>query len=183
MNAQQPITLSRDCDAIQIPSGQRFTLPAGSEVKIMQSLGGSHTVRTQFGVIARIDAEDADALGISPSETPSIPPVNAPFKPLEERVYDQLRSCYDPEIPANIVDLGLIYNCLVEDAPFGKRVEITMTLTSPGCGIGDILVQDIRTKLQRLREVSEVEIDIVFDPPWDPSRIPEDVRLELGLFG
>ncbi|MCS6862501.1 MAG: putative Fe-S cluster assembly protein SufT [Abditibacteriales bacterium] len=178
----EKVTLTRDCEAIEIPSGHKTTLPAGTEVTITQSLGDSFTVVTERGYMARIDAEDADALG---KEVPQVSAQGAAAqvnKPLEELVWEALRTCYDPEIPVNIVDLGLVYGCEVTPLPEGgHRVAVTMTLTAPGCGMGDVLKADAERKIARLPGVKEVHVELVIDPPWSPERMSEVAKLQLGL--
>lgn len=175
----EKVTLIRDCEAIEIPSGNITTLPAGTEVTITQSLGGSFTVITERGYLARIAAEDADALG---KEVRQEEVAAQADKPLEALVWDTLRTCYDPEIPVNIVDLGLVYNCEVTPLPEGgNRVAVTMTLTAPGCGMGDVLKADAERKIARLPGVKEVCVELVIDPPWSPDRMSEAAKLQLGV--
>jgi probable FeS assembly SUF system protein SufT len=151
-------------------------LSQGTRVRITQALGGSYTVATERGYLFRIEAQDADALGKAPGETVSVPEDAS----LEERIWARLRTCYDPEIPINVVDLGLIYSCeIVEE---GRRVEIKMTLTAPGCGMGPVLAQDVRQRIEALPEVEEADVEVVFDPPWNQNMMSEAARLELGLF-
>ncbi len=173
------LELVRDVNAVEVPSGEIVTLSQGAELYIMQKLGGSYTVRGAYGGMARIAAEDADALGLEPerSDAPGIE--EGPFS--EAKVWAQLKTVFDPEIPVNIVDLGLIYECETSDAPAGKHVRVAMTLTAPGCGMGDVLKRDVELKLQRIPGVSEIEVDLVLDPPWDRDRMSEEARLELGL--
>lgn len=183
---QEPVTLLRDCEAILIPSGTEILIPAGSVVFITQALGGSYTVNIN-GNLARIAARDADALGFDINE---IRPVTKPSDPDsneghvdEDQVWDQMRTCYDPEIPINIVDLGLIYNCqIIPLENGGNRVDIVMTLTAPGCGMGQFLAEDVRSKVAGVHNVTEVNVDLTFDPPWDPSMMSEAARLETGLY-
>lgn len=174
-----PITLSREVEATQIPNGWRMKLPAGSAVRIMQSLGGSYTVTTEIGYMVRIDAKDADALGITPAEQQPASPTPGEFN--EKMAWEQMKNVYDPEIPVNIVDLGLIYACDIKDVEGGKRIEVKMSMTAPGCGMGDILRGDVYNKLSRLPGVKQVQVDIVFDPPWNPRMMSEAARLKLGL--
>ncbi|HET6383042.1 MAG TPA: putative Fe-S cluster assembly protein SufT [Armatimonadota bacterium] len=174
------IRLKRDCPGIMIPAGTPVTLPAGSFVTLKQALGGDYTVRTDCGDIVRIAGADADAIG---KEAPSIeaPAPGGPFN--EKAIWNELRKVYDPEIPINIVELGLVYGCRVAPGTDGRRrVEITMTLTAPGCGMGEVLKQDVERKVGSLPGVDEVAVDLVFDPPWNQSRMSEAARLELGLF-
>jgi probable FeS assembly SUF system protein SufT len=171
------IVLARDCQATQIPSGSKVTLPAGTRVSITQSLGGQFTVTTDEGGLFRIASEDADALG--ERATTAAPMIEGPFE--EEQVWEQLRTVFDPEIPVNLVDLGLIYRCEAVPLPDGgNRVEIDMSMTAPGCGMGDVLKEDVRRKVQGVPGVREVQVEVVWDPPWDASRMSEAAKLQLG---
>ncbi len=184
MQTNEAITIERDCDAILIPAGTPIILPAGSVVFITQALGGSYTVNIN-GNLARIAAKDADALGfeVEDTEQGGQRPAREDGTVDEDMVWDQLRTCYDPEIPINIVDLGLIYNCeIVPLEGDGNRVDITMTLTAPGCGMGEFLAQDVRNKVAIIPNVTEVNVDLTFDPPWDQSMMSEAARLEAGLY-
>ena len=160
--------------------GWRLKLPAGSTVRITQSLGGSYTVTTDVGYMVRIDAKDADALGITAAE-PQPAASATPGEFSEPAVWEQMKQVYDPEIPVNVVDLGLIYGCDIKDVEGGKRIDVKMTMTAPGCGMGEILKGDVHNKLSRLPGVKEVQVDIVFDPPWNPGMMSEAARLKLGL--
>ena len=172
------ITLARDCEATRIPSGSSVVLPAGTRVTIAQTLGGHFTVTTEDGSLLRIADRDADALGAPAAAAPA-PIVEGPFE--EERVWEQLRTVFDPEIPVNLVDLGLIYRCEAVPLPDGgQRVEIAMSMTAPGCGMGDVLKEDVRRKVQSVPGVREVKVEVVWDPPWDASRMSEAARLQLG---
>ncbi|MFQ5851116.1 MAG: putative Fe-S cluster assembly protein SufT [Candidatus Binatia bacterium] len=184
MKSDKPITLSRDCDATQIPSGNKFRLPAGSQVWITQSLGGGYTVTTDRGYMVRIAGRDADALGmeIAVPLRPGTSTVAAGPADVEELVWDQLRTCFDPEIPINIVDLGLVYHCRVTPlAEGGSKVEVRFTLTAPGCGMGEALKEDIRTKILSVQGIKDVDIELVWDPPWDQSMISGAAKLQLGM--
>lgn len=173
------LTLTRDCDAIQIPSGHPIVLPAGTTVIITQSLGGTYTVATQAG-LARIDEKDADALGVDPAELKT--EKKAVEGSLEEAVWNQLKTVFDPEIPVNVVDLGLIYDCIVDRSDSGQTtVRVKMTLTAPGCGMGPTIAADARQKVLVLDGVDEAEVDLVWDPPWNQSMISEAGRMKLGL--
>jgi probable FeS assembly SUF system protein SufT len=173
------LTLTRDCDAIQIPSGHPIVLPAGTTVIITQSLGGTYTVATQAG-LARIDEKDADALGVDPAELKT--EKKAVEGSLEEAVWNQLKTVFDPEIPVNVVDLGLIYDCIVDRSDSGQtNVRVKMTLTAPGCGMGPTIAADARQKVLVLDGVDEAEVDLVWDPPWNQSMISEAGRMKLGL--
>ncbi|MBI4821960.1 MAG: putative Fe-S cluster assembly protein SufT [Deltaproteobacteria bacterium] len=173
------IVIARDIPAIQVPSGDEVMLSEGTTAWVMQQLGGTITVRTDRGEMARVSEEYADALGLSAAkqngETQGVG-----FS--ESAVWSELRSCYDPEIPVNVVELGLIYGCAFDELPDGdKRVRIEMTLTAPGCGMGDVLQRDIRTKLGKLPGVAEVDVQVVMDPPWSPNMMSEEAKLELGF--
>jgi len=174
------ITLGRECDAIEIPSGAPAKLPAGAGVRVMQYLGSSYTIASDYGLF-RIDVKDADALGLTPpAPSQNSAAENSAFS--EKLVWDQLKTVYDPEIPVNIADLGLIYSCVA--APLeegGRRIDIKMSMTAPGCGMGNVLKADVEKKLASLPEVKEVNVEIVFDPPWNPSRMSEAAKLQLGF--
>lgn len=178
MKEKEPITLTRDCDAVLIPSGEKYTLPAGATVRVTQSLGGAFTVTTSLGFMARIAGTDADALGLDAGAAPAAQDA-ATGRSTEELVLEQLKTCFDPEIPVNIVDLGLVYDCQVKND--GRRVEVKFTLTAPGCGMGDILKRDIESKLLAIPGVEEAAVEVVLDPPWDASRMSEAARLQLGM--
>jgi probable FeS assembly SUF system protein SufT len=174
-----PINLNRECDVVQIPSGARGKLPAGTPVRIMQSLSGSYTVSTDLGYMCRIDGKDSDALGLSNAEASKPAPQGA-FS--EEMVWGQLKTVYDPEIPVNIVDLGLIYSCVVTPCDEGgHKVHVKMSMTAPGCGMGDVLKADVQGKLSRLPEVKEVQVEVVFEPAWHMGLMSEAAKLQLGL--
>jgi probable FeS assembly SUF system protein SufT len=180
MSIGVPITLKRACEVIEIPSGEHRTLPEGTLVRISQSLGSSYTISVDYGYMFRIDARDADALGMT-AETPSAAP--AEIKPFSEQlVWDELKTIFDPEIPVNIVDLGLVYGCDISPAlPDGKKIDIKMSMTAPGCGMGNVLKADVETRLARLPEVKEVQVEIVLDPAWSPARMSEAAKLQLGF--
>jgi probable FeS assembly SUF system protein SufT len=181
MSASEPITLSRACEVIEIPSGIRGTLPAGAVVRIMQSLGSGYTVATDRGYMYRVDAKDTDALGLSNAATAQAPAVQeGTFS--EQMVWDQLKTVYDPEIPVNIVDLGLVYSCaIVPLEQGGKSVHIKMSMTAPGCGMGNVLKGDVQTKLAQLPGVKEVHVEVVFDPSWHPGLMSDAAKLQLGF--
>ncbi len=173
------ITLSRDCEVIEIPSGMRNTLSAGTSVRIMQTLGGSYTITGgPYGAMYRVDARDADALGLAVPEASA-----AEQRTFSERlVWDELKTVFDPEIPVNIVDLGLVYGCnIAADDQGGNKIEVKMSMTAPGCGMGNVLKADVESKLARLPDVREVNVEIVFDPPWTPARMSEAAKLQLGF--
>jgi probable FeS assembly SUF system protein SufT len=176
---QKEATVSRDIEAREIPSGTPVMLRAGDSVVITQSLGGSYTVVTPVGFLARIEGKDADALG---EEVVQKEAAEEAGKTTEERVWDELKTCYDPEIPVNIVDLGLVYDCRLEPLEGGAhRVEIQMTLTAPGCGMGPVLADDVRRRVEDLDGVGEVKVDVVFDPPWNQNMMTEAAKLQLGF--
>ena len=171
------VTLTRDCTAHLIPVGTPVTLKEGTEVKITQDLGGAYTVEVQ-GNLVRIPREEADALGVD-TAMPNLPNdfALASDAPVEDQVWSVLKNCFDPEIPVNIVDLGLIYEVTVKE----EEVTVQMTLTAPGCGMGDVIAQDVQNKVQALPLVEYCKIDLVFDPPWDQSRMSDETKLKLGL--
>jgi probable FeS assembly SUF system protein SufT len=175
-------TLSRDCDAIQIPSGQKMTIPAGTQGVITQSLGGSYTIATYQG-LARVAETDLDALGLEKpqlEQTQKAAPTDGEVS--EEDVWNQLRQCYDPEIPVNIVDLGLVYDCrLIRKDDGGTRVEVKMTLTAPGCGMGPAIAHDAQSKILSIDGIDEADVQLVWDPPWNQNMISEAGRMKLGM--
>jgi probable FeS assembly SUF system protein SufT len=181
--ASEPVTLKRDCEAIEIPNGNRTVIPAGSLVRIMQSLGTSYTVSTERGSMYRVDANDSEALGLSPLPGPQNQAAGQDQQVFSEKlVWDQLKTVYDPEIPVNIVDLGLVYSCEITSAEQGgRKIGIKMAMTAPGCGMGNVLKADVEAKLSRLPEVKEVHVEVVFDPPWNPGRMSEAAKLQLGF--
>ena len=181
--AHQEIVLQRDCEAIQIPYGNPITARAGTHVTVMHQLGDTFTIRTEHGYLLRIDGKDADALGIEPKPVSEAPAASdgEPGVVDEEQLWEQLRTCYDPEIPANIVDLGLIYACTVTPVEGGNQVDVKMTLTAPGCGMGQVLKDDVERKLAAVPGVTLVNVELVFSPPWDPSLMSEAARLQLGM--
>jgi probable FeS assembly SUF system protein SufT len=176
----EPIRLERDCAAVMVPQGDRVTLPAGQIGYITQALGGSFTVYMD-GNLFRIAGEDADALGKEPPIPLALAP-DAADADVEKLVWEQLRTCFDPEIPVNIVELGLVYDCDLERLDDGQRkVNVRMTLTAPGCGMGEILVDDVRTKIEMIPTVAEADVDLVFDPPWNQTMMSDAARLETGM--
>jgi len=170
----------RDCDALLIPVGTKITLPEGSQVMITQALGGSYTVNVN-GNLARIDSHDADALGLEVEPQTKVPE-KANGSVEEDAMWAALGTCYDPEIPVSIVELGLIYHCDIKPLKDANVVDVVMTLTAPGCGMGPILVEDVRTKLLAVENVTDVNVDLVFDPPWDRSMMSDEAKLQLGMF-
>lgn len=174
------IIINRPVDAWLIPSGTRIYLQTGSEVTITQELGNSFTVNIH-GNLARIDGKDADALGKSAPQ-PALTELPEGMT-LTDCVWQQLKTCYDPEIPVNIVDLGLVYGCEVtEPSPNQHHITVRMTLTAPGCGMGPVLAGDVKQKLLSLPQVTEVQVELVFDPPWDRTMMSDLAKLELGMF-
>lgn len=177
---QDEIELKRDCEAIQIPQGNTVTLPAGTRVSITQSLGGSHTVATEAGYLFRITDRNADALGLEPQFTAA--PAEHPEEIDETAVWEQLKTVYDPEIPVDIVNLGLVYDCALERLGNGKtKVSVKMTLTAPGCGMGPTIAAEARMRIESIPGVEEAEVELVWDPPWDQSMISEVGKMKLGL--
>lgn len=174
----ETLTVARDCLTTQIPSGIPFPLAAGTKVRLTQSLGGSFTVMTDQGYMVRVDAKDADALGLSAESAATS---STPQEFSEQLVWDQLRTVYDPEIPVNIVDLGLIYDCKITPQDGGQQIDLKMTMTAPGCGMADVLKNDIQRRLSGVPSVKEVHVEVVFEPPWHPGRMSEGARLQLGL--
>ncbi|MFS8063825.1 MAG: putative Fe-S cluster assembly protein SufT [Luteimonas sp.] len=178
--SSEPVRFERDCAAVLVPQGDVVSLPAGSVGYITQALGGSYTVFVE-GNLFRIAGADADAIGKEPPEPLELP-AGASDDAVEQLVWKQLRTCFDPEIPINVVDLGLVYEASVLPRDDGQRtVEIKMTLTAPGCGMGDILVEDVRSKLELIPTVVEADVELVFDPPWNRSMMSEAARLETGM--
>ena len=177
-------TLSRDCEAIQIPSGQAVTIPAGTPGVITQALGGSYTIATYQG-LSRIAEKDLDALGLEKSQAKNgqkEASAGSSSEISEQAVWDQLKQCYDPEIPVNIVDLGLVYDCrLSKKDDGGTKVEVKMTLTAPGCGMGPAIAHDAQSKILSLDGVDEADVQLVWDPPWNQSMISEAGRMKLGM--
>ncbi len=172
-------TLSRDVEVAVIPYGDRITLTMGTVVFVTQALGGSYTAMTDHGYLVRIEGQDADAIGETPTRPPSAEDLAG--KTTEQLAWEQLKTCYDPEIPINIVDLGLVYRCEVEPRDGGEAVRVELTLTAPGCGMGDFLRQDVQQKLLAIPGVKEAEVEVVLDPPWDQSMMSDAARLQLGL--
>jgi probable FeS assembly SUF system protein SufT len=175
------ITVLRDCAALLIPMGTPVTIPEGSTVMITQALGSSYTVNIN-GNLARIESSDADALGLesTPQEAEKGKAVAGPVD--EDALWAAMEQCYDPEIPVNVVDLGLIYHCDITPLNPGNRVDVVMTLTAAGCGMGPILVEDVRAHLLDVDNVTEVDVELVFDPPWDRSMMSDEAKLQLGMF-
>ncbi|SHF11305.1 probable FeS assembly SUF system protein SufT [Thermomonas hydrothermalis] len=179
--SSEPVRFERDCNAVLVPQGDVVTLPAGTVGYITQALGGSWTVYVE-GNLVRIAGQDGDAIGKEPMTPPTLPE-GATDADVERLVWEQLRTCFDPEIPVNIVELGLVY--LVElyrpDSEQGRGVRVRMTLTAPGCGMGEILVSDVRSKLELIPTVTETDIELVFDPPWNQTMMSDLAKLETGM--
>ena len=179
-HSNEPFNLSRDVSAIIVPVGETVTLREGTEGFIVQALGGSFTVYVE-GNLFRISGVDADALGKEPIP-PTVIPKNATNEDIETVIWDQLKTCYDPEIPVDIVNLGLIYRCEVTSLGNGERsVSVDMTLTAPGCGMGEVLVEDAREKIAIIPTVSDVIVELVFDPPWNVGMMSDEARLQTGM--
>jgi probable FeS assembly SUF system protein SufT len=179
-HSPQTVALSRDVIGTLIPAGTKVELPSGTQATITQALGGSYTVQVE-GHLFRIEGKDADALGKEPTRGPEVAE-NASDAELEKAVWDQLRTVYDPEIPINVVELGLIYESRLETMTEGKRkAVIRMTLTAPGCGMGDILVADAKAKVLEIPGIAEADVQLVFDPPWTQDKMSEAARLQAGL--
>jgi probable FeS assembly SUF system protein SufT len=181
MNSSDPVTLTRDVQAAIVPVGERVTLQKGEQAYITQSLGGTYTVVVN-GNMFRIEGQDADALGMTVEAKPVSTGAPVSQEQLEKEIWNQLRSCYDPEIPVNIVDLGLIYDCHLTPLGSGEhKVEVKMTLTAPGCGMGPTLAQDVQNRVLSLEGVDDVAVELVWDPPWNQSMMTEAAKLQLGL--
>ena len=182
MQSNEPVSLSRDVEASVVPVGTKVTLQKGEPVHITQSLGGSYTVIVN-GNMFRIEGKDADALGLEVAEKKiGGTSGEATREQVEKEIWNQLKTCFDPEIPVNIVDLGLIYDCHVEPiAANSFRASVKMTLTAPGCGMGPVLQQDVQNKLLCIEAVDDVAVELVWDPPWNQSMLTEAAKLQLGL--
>lgn len=177
----EPVRLSRDCDAVTVPEGITVSLPTGTVGSLAQALGGSFTVYVQ-GKMFRIAGKDADALGKEPVVLPELPS-DASDEEVERLVWEQMKTCFDPEIPVNIVDLGLVYECRIEPGEHGSReVSIKMTLTEPSCGMGQVLAEDVKSRVELISAVSMAHVTLVFEPPWRPEMMSEVGKLETGLF-
>lgn len=185
MQENKPITVNRDCDAVLIPVGTPITLPEGSVVLITQALGGSYTVNIN-GNLARVDAKNADALGFEVEDTETTiadKEITGDGTVDEDLIWDQMRTCYDPEIPINIVELGLIYECNITPlGADGNQVDIVMTLTAVGCGMGEFLAEDVRSKVLTVPNVTRVNVEVTFEPPWSQEMMSEAARLETGMY-
>jgi probable FeS assembly SUF system protein SufT len=172
-------TVKRDCEAIQIPSGQKTTIPAGTQGVITQSLGGSYTVATYQG-LARVAEKDLDALGLEkPQAQQTQKAARTDGEVSDEDVWNQLRQCYDPEIPVNIVDLGLVYGLDIDNE--AGSVAVTMTLTAMGCPMAGEVISEVEMRVEEIEDVKECKVNMTFDPPWSPDRMTEDAKWELGM--
>lgn len=179
-HTNEPVTLARDVSAIIIPVGEHVTLREGTTGFITQALGGSFTVYVE-GNLFRVSGSDADALGKEPVPPPEVPE-NATDADIEAVIWEQLKTCYDPEIPVDIVNLGLVYRCEVTPVGNGERsVSVDMTLTAPGCGMGDVLVEDAREKIAIIPTIAAVRVELVFDPPWNVGMMSDEARLQTGM--
>lgn len=177
------VKLTRDVEAIQIPYGQKVRLASGTRVTIEQELGGNYTVMTDHGLMVRIDGKDADAMGLSvKGPAAKVDLTSITKESVIQEIWNQMKTCYDPEIPVNIVDLGLIYECLVREIPEGGyRVDVKMTLTAPGCGMGPVLQSDVQAKLRSIPGITQAFCEVVFEPPWDKNMMTEAAKLQLGM--
>jgi probable FeS assembly SUF system protein SufT len=179
-HSHEPFVIQREVDAVMVPSGHAIKLQPGLAGFISQALGGSFTLYIE-GNLYRLAGIDADAIGKDPVTAPELPP-DATDDDVRELAWKQMKTCYDPEIPVNIVDLGLIYDCNVKvNADTSRTVEVTMTLTAPGCGMGDVLVQDVRDKIEQIPTVKEAKVDLVFDPPWRREMMSPAAQLQTGM--
>ena len=180
--SSEPVTLARDVEASIVPAGNKVTLLKGEQAYVTQSLGGSYTVIVN-GNMFRITGQDADALGFEVAPRPAMPAgPGLTQESVEKLIWEQLKTCYDPEIPVNIVDLGLIYDCAIEPMGAGEfKVSVKMTLTAPGCGMGPVLQQDVQNKLLGIDPVQDVQVELVWDPPWNQGMLTEAAKLQLGL--
>lgn len=183
MQDRETVILQRTCKALFVPLGIQVNAKEGTEVTILQQLGGSFTVLLD-GQMARIEAADADALGKEPLKLPAESHEGEFDRDtVEHYVWEHMRTCYDPEIPVNIVDLGLIYGCELRQVKPGKfNVEVQMTVTAPGCGMGDVIAEDVKWKLEAIPGVTKAKVDLVLDPPWSMEMMTEEARMEMGMF-
>ena len=178
-DANEAVTLTRDVEAIIVPAGVEVKLREGQQGFITQALGGSFTVYVD-GNLFRIAGKDADALGKEPAQAPELP-ADASDDDVRDLAWKQMKTCYDPEIPVNIVDLGLIYTCEIDAGPEGRIVSVQMTLTAPGCGMGDIIVEDVRSKIKIIPTVQKVDVELTFEPMWNHQMMTEAAKLETGM--
>jgi probable FeS assembly SUF system protein SufT len=179
-HSHESFVIQREVDAVMVPSGLPIRLQPGLAGFISQALGGSFTLYIE-GNLYRLAGSDADAIGKEPTTTPELPP-NATEADVRDLAWQQMKTCYDPEIPVNIVDLGLIYECDVTTGDDGSRqLEVKMTLTAPGCGMGEVLVQDVKDKLEQIPTVREAKVELVFDPPWRREMMSPAAQLQTGM--
>lgn len=179
-HSHESFVIQREVDAVMVPSGHAIKLQPGLAGFISQALGGSFTLYIE-GNLYRLAGSEADAIGKEPVIAPELPP-NATADDVRELAWKQMKTCYDPEIPVNIVDLGLIYDCNVNGNDDGTRsVEVKMTLTAPGCGMGDVLVQDVKEKIEAIPTVCEAKVELVFDPPWRREMMSPAAQLQTGM--
>jgi probable FeS assembly SUF system protein SufT len=183
MNTREEVTFSRSAEAIMIPSGERVLVPEGAHATITQSLGGAFTLITDRGLMVRISGAEVEAIGKEPQEqAAALAEAELTQERVEELVWEQLKTCFDPEIPVNIVDLGLVYLCELQPHEGGGfDVKVKMTLTAPGCGMGPVIATDVKTKVESLPNVKQADIEVVFDPVWDRSMMSDAAKLQLGM--
>lgn len=180
-NTGEPVSLVRDVQAVMIPAGNRVIIPEGTAVQVAQSLGGSYTVYLG-GQLARIAGQDADALGQEPLKQPELPE-DATDADVEKLVWDQMKTCFDPEIPIDIVNLGLVYRCELKDMGNGEKIaEIDMTLTAPGCGMGGVIAADVKDKVEAVPRIKEAKVELTFDPPWNQNMMSDEAKLKTGMY-
>lgn len=183
MITREQVTFSRNAEAVMIPSGERVLVPQGATGTITQSLGGTYTIITDRGLMIRISGKEVEAIGKESDAIDAGPVENVDPEKLEQLVWDQLKTCYDPEIPVNIVDLGLVYLCELQPHEGGGHdVKVKMTLTAPGCGMGPVLAADVKHKVESLPGVQQADIEVVFDPVWDRSMMSDAAKLQLGMW-
>jgi probable FeS assembly SUF system protein SufT len=178
---REEVTFTRNTEAIMIPSGERVLVPQGAQATITQSLGGAYTLITDRGLMVRVSGREVEAIGKEPHDVPEVKAEDITPETLEAMVWDALKTCYDPEIPVNIVDLGLVYLCDIDETEQGKNVKIKMTLTAPGCGMGPVLASDVKGKVEALPGVKTADVEVVFDPVWDRSMMSDAAKLQLGM--
>jgi probable FeS assembly SUF system protein SufT len=183
MNMREEVVISRTAEAVMIPSGEHVFVPQGSRATITQNLGGTYTLITDRGLMVRISGKEVEAIGKTPPEATAVESIDElTIEKMETLVWEQLKTCYDPEIPVNIVDLGLVYLCEMKEAEGGGRdVKIKMTLTAPGCGMGPVLAGDVRHKVEAIPGVKHAEVEVVFDPVWDRTMMSDAAKLQLGM--
>jgi len=179
MQSNELVHFTRDCKAVLVPDGTETTIAEGMEARITQALGGSITIVTQYGQMFRLLAKDADAIGKDPSDFDSTE--QNVGGSLEDQLWGELATCYDPEIPVNIVELGLVYHCKVEEEDGSKIADIKMTLTAPGCGMGDVLVREVKDKVEALAGIERADVELVWEPQWNQSMMSDAARLQTGL--